>query len=66
MHFDAVLQVVKNYNFVTMDQLEQDKEVVDYCNKSLDYRRQLTGEEHEVGFLCCIFLHVIRNVNVSQ
>ena len=41
-------QVVKNYNFVTMDQLEQDREIVEFCKKSLSYRKQLSGEEHEV------------------
>lgn len=40
-------EVVKNYNFVTMDQLEQDKEIVEFCKKSLSYRKQLSGEEHE-------------------
>ncbi|XP_015749872.1 PREDICTED: uncharacterized protein LOC107329716 [Acropora digitifera] len=41
-------EVVKNYNFVTMDQLEQDQEIVEFCKKSLSYRKQLSGEEHEV------------------
>lgn len=40
-------EVVKNYNFVTMDQLEQDQEIVEFCKKSLSYRKQLSGEEHE-------------------
>jgi len=40
-------EVVKNYNFVTRDQLEEDKEVVDFCQKSLEYRNRLVGEEHE-------------------
>lgn len=40
-------EVVKNFNFVTMDQLEQDKEIVEFCKKSLSYRKQLSGEEHE-------------------
>ncbi|XP_073234620.1 TPR repeat-containing protein DDB_G0287407-like isoform X1 [Porites lutea] len=40
-------EVVKNYNFVTMDQLEQDREIVEFCKKSLSYRKQLSGEEHE-------------------
>ena len=40
---------MKNYNFVTHDQLEQDKEIVEFCRKSLSYRKQLSGEEeHEV------------------
>ena len=39
---------MKNYNFVTRDQLEEDKEVVDYCQKSLQYRKQLNGDENEV------------------
>ena len=43
-------QVVKNYNFVTMDQLEQDREIVEFCKKSLSYRKQLSGEEHEVQY----------------
>ena len=42
------LQVVKNHNFVTMDQMEEDKEIVEFCRKSLTYRKQLEGEEHEV------------------
>ena len=44
-------QVVKNHNFVTMSQLEEDKEVVEYCRKSFEYRKQLTGEQHEVILL---------------
>ena len=32
-----------------MDQLEQDKEIVEFCKKSLSYRKQLSGEEHEVN-----------------
>ena len=31
-----------------MDQLEQDQEIVEFCKKSLSYRKQLSGEEHEV------------------
>lgn len=31
-----------------MDQLEQDKEIVEFCKKSLSYRKKLSGEEHEV------------------
>ena len=31
-----------------MDQLEQDREIVEFCKKSLSYRKQLSGEEHEV------------------
>ena len=33
---------------MTMDQLEQDKEIVEFCKKSLSYRKKLSGEEHEV------------------
>jgi len=44
-----LFQIVKNHNFVTMDQLEEDKEIVELANKSLSYRNQLQGEEHEVG-----------------
>ena len=33
-----------------MDQLEQDREIVEFCKKSLSYRKQLSGEEHEVQF----------------
>lgn len=40
-------EVVKNFNFVTMDQLEQDREIVEFCKKSLSFRKQLSGEEHE-------------------
>ncbi|XP_065072260.1 uncharacterized protein LOC135696706 [Rhopilema esculentum] len=40
-------EVVKNYNFVTRDQLEEDKEVVEFCMKSLEYRKKMRGEEHE-------------------
>ena len=32
-----------------MSQLEEDKEVVEICRKSLEYRKQLQGEEHEVN-----------------
>ena len=31
-----------------MDQLEEDKEVVEMCRKSAEYRKQLNGDEHEV------------------
>jgi len=44
-------QVVKNHNFVTANQIDEDKEVVDMCNKSIRYRQNLPGEEHEVWFL---------------
>lgn len=47
-HCGFYFQVVKNFNFVTMDQLEQDKEIVEFCKKSLSYRKKLSGEEHEV------------------
>eukprot|EP00794_Sanderia_malayensis_P017020 gene17020-18734_t len=40
-------EVVKNYNFVTVAQLDEDKEVVEYCRKSLEARKQLQGDEHE-------------------
>ena len=33
-----------------MDQLEEDKEVVNICEKSFQYRSKLQGEEHEVIF----------------
>lgn len=33
-----------------MDQLEQDREIVEFCRKSLSYRKQLSGEEHEVSW----------------
>ena len=42
-------EVVKNHNFVTMDQLEEDREVVEMCRKSAEYRKQLVGDEHEVN-----------------
>ena len=42
-------KVVKNYNFVTMDQLEEDEETVEYCRTSLAFRKQLVGDEHEVN-----------------
>ena len=42
-------EVVKNHNFVTMDQLEEDREVVEMCRKSAEYRKQLFGDEHEVN-----------------
>ena len=35
-----------------MDQLEEDKEVVNICEKSFQYRSKLQGEEHEVTFYC--------------
>lgn len=40
---------MKNHNFITMDQLEDDKEIVEIAKKSLSYRNQLEGEEHEVS-----------------
>lgn len=42
-------KVVKNHNFVTMSQLEDDKEVVALCRKSIKYRKALSGEKHEVS-----------------
>ena len=50
LKFALLFQVVKNYNFVTRDQLEEDKEVVEFCMKSLEYRKKMRGEEHEVFF----------------
>ena len=50
-------EVVKNHNFVTMDQLEEDKEVVEMCRKSAEYRKLLSGDEHEVcGIVVCDIL----------
>lgn len=36
---------VKQHNFVTMDQLDEDLEVMEYCNKALQYRSKLTSDE---------------------
>ncbi|KXJ08695.1 hypothetical protein AC249_AIPGENE19769 [Exaiptasia diaphana] len=41
-------EIVKNHNFVTMDQLEEDQETVALAKKSLSYRDKLEGEEHEL------------------
>ena len=40
--------MAKNINFVSSDQIQDDKEVVEYCKKSLKFRKQLFGEEHQV------------------
>ena len=39
---------MKNHNFVTAGQIEEDKEVVEMAEKSIKYRDQLQGDEHEV------------------
>ena len=43
-----VLQIVKNYNFVTQSQLKEDQEIVKFCRKCISYREKLTGDENEV------------------
>lgn len=60
-------EVVKNHNFVTMDQLEEDKEVVEMCRKSQEYRKQLVGDEHEFkmamnNILLCHHLSIIADL----
>ena len=54
-------KVVKNHNFVTASQIDEDKEVVEMAEKSIKYRDQLQGDEHEVShvsFLLIIY-HII-------
>jgi len=60
-------EVVKNHNFVTMDQLEEDKEVVEMCRKSAEYRKLLSGDEHEFkmamnNILLCHHLSIIADL----
>ncbi|XP_057298417.1 TPR repeat-containing protein DDB_G0287407-like isoform X1 [Hydractinia symbiolongicarpus] len=60
-------EVVKNYNFVTMSQLEEDEEVVELCRKSHDYRKELQGEDHEFkmalnNVLLCHHLAIIADL----
>ena len=33
---------------MTREQLEEDQEVVEYCRKTLEYRKRLFGDEHQV------------------
>ena len=54
--------MVKNHNFVTASQIDEDKEVVEMAEKSIKYRDQLQGDEHEVShvsFLIIIIYHII-------
>jgi len=60
-------EVVKNHNFVTMDQLQEDKDVVEICRKSQEYRKQLSGEEHEfkmalLNIVLCHHLSIIADL----
>ncbi|XP_028414822.1 telomerase protein component 1-like isoform X3 [Dendronephthya gigantea] len=41
-------EIVKNYNFVTKNQLKEDQEIVRFCEKCISYREKLSGDENEV------------------
>ncbi|XP_048581022.1 TPR repeat-containing protein DDB_G0287407 isoform X2 [Nematostella vectensis] len=64
-------EIVKNHNFVTMSQLEEDKEIVQIGNKSLSYRNKLQGEEHEhkkalMSILIAHHLSIVADLDRSQ
>ena len=43
-----LMQVVKNFNFITMDTLDDHKDAIEFCQKCLEVRKTLTGDENEV------------------
>ena len=42
------MQVVKNFNFITMDTLDDHKDAIEFCQKCLEVRKTLTGDKNEV------------------
>lgn len=51
--------MVKNHNFVTANQIDEDKEVVEMAEKSIKYRHQLQGDEHEVSDVVMTFIYSV-------
>ena len=49
-----------------MDQLEQDKEIVEFCKKSLSFRKRLSGEEHEVFWYLLITKEISEAVGPAR
>ncbi|XP_066925783.1 telomerase protein component 1-like isoform X2 [Clytia hemisphaerica] len=64
-------EVVKNHNFVTASQIDEDKEVVAMAYKSVKYRDQLSGDDNEfklalIRILLCHHLSILADLERKE
>ena len=59
-----LFKIVKNYNFVTKSQLQEDREIVECCRKCIGFREKLTGDENEV--LCQVLITLNTNTEREE